>query len=269
MSSSCSTAAAIIIADEVLTGKILDTNSNFLAKLLFEQGVQLKRVSVIPDDVDDIVKTVREASANHTYVFTSGGIGPTHDDKTYDALAKAFTNGKMELHQKTLDLMTESLRLKSPTVQINQARKRMAIFPSPCSEVLFSEGLWVPIVVVNRNVHVLPGIPELFQRMLLSHRDRFVSSTKLYRRIVYTLQFEGDIADPLTELQQSYPNVAIGSYPVIRERVSEVGYNVKITLEGIDPLEVDSVAEQVLSQVQGYKEPIPPGKHVHTTKQEI
>eukprot|EP01027_Heterolobosea_sp_BB2_P015084 GEZU01021615.1.p1 GENE.GEZU01021615.1~~GEZU01021615.1.p1 ORF type:complete len:238 (-),score=83.31 GEZU01021615.1:207-920(-) len=220
---------------------------------MFEQGVNLREIRVIPDDIDIIANTAKEFSEAYTYVFTSGGIGPTHDDKTYEALAKAFSNSEMYFDQKVLDKMLASMMAKNPAItHLNDARRRMALFPKGC-ETLEIEGLWVPIVVVNRNVHVLPGIPELFQRMLLAHKDRFVSVTvPKTRMLVFTNMLEGDIADVLTDAQRAFPDVAIGSYPVLDSKAKERGYKVKISIEGENADHVRQVYETISPAVEGF-----------------
>eukprot|EP01066_Platyproteum_vivax_P014268 Platyproteum_vivax@DN6398_c0_g2_i2.p1 len=142
------TAACLIIGDEVLKGRTHDTNSHFTAKQLYKLGINLERIEVIGDIQETIVSTVQRLSASHNYVFTSGGIGPTHDDITYLALARAF-NDELTYHEPTLHLMNEYFKEKKPeSLPLNEARRRMALLPSR-SKVYTTEGLWVPLAVLE------------------------------------------------------------------------------------------------------------------------
>lgn len=237
------TAGMVVIGDEILTGKVQDKNTYALARVLFERGVVLARVETIPDDVDEIARTVRRMSAAYTWVFTSGGIGPTHDDKTYEGVAHAFGK-KLAYRQDVLARMEAHYRSlgKGP---LNDARKRMALMPEGC-ELLEGERLWVPVVVVE-NVHVLPGVPELFESMLAGIQERF-SGERRHRVLLYTDRYEGDIADALAREQAAHPSVAIGSYPQYGETKS---FNVMVTLEGVDASLVEEVASRLERDIGG------------------
>lgn len=169
-----STAACLIIGDEVLGGKTVDTNSAYLAKWCFNLGISLKRIEVIADDESEIIEAVRRMSDGYDFVVTSGGIGPTHDDITYQSIATAF-NLPLKLHQETFEKMkllskphpnqpTFDWEVDSPA---RRAKLRMAELPTDESrdlkkQVLFpQEDLWVPVSVVNGNIHILPGVPRL------------------------------------------------------------------------------------------------------------
>jgi len=234
------TAATIIIGNEILTGKTQDTNTNTLAKILFDIGVDLVRVETIPDIESDIIETIRRISPIVDYVFTSGGIGPTHDDITYEAIAKAF-NRKLILHEPTVEKMRQM-----STMMINDARKRMAIIPEG-SKILTTAGLWVPLVVIQ-NVYILPGVPSIFTKMIEYNKNHFKSerSVKLSRKLIYTVQREGDFADPLRDIANKYPQVFIGSYP-------KNDY-VTLSIEGEDSILVESIGQEVKRAVAGVEE---------------
>ncbi|CEM23947.1 unnamed protein product [Vitrella brassicaformis CCMP3155] len=206
------TAAALIIGDEVLRGKTLDTNSHTLAKLLFRCGVTLRKIEVISDEIEVISEAVKRLSDTHDILFTSGGIGPTHDDMTYEAIGQAF-DAPLEYHQPTLAAMEDFYAQKHPDhLPLNDARKRMALIPAG-STVYNTEGLWVPLVRV-RNVHILPGVPHLFAKMLTANQDLFkAKNVSFYRRIIYTSMAEGSIAGILGDAAKACPEVSIGSYP--------------------------------------------------------
>lgn len=247
-----SSAACLVIGDEILTGKVHDRNSHLLAQVLFERGVRLQRIETVPDELSDIAQSVRTLAERYTYVFTSGGIGPTHDDKTYAGIARAFDVG-LAYHQPTLDAFAAYYQARGRGA-LNEARKRMALIPEGAA-VWSTPDLWVPLVVM-RNVHVLPGVPELFERMLLANAHRF-EGTPLFRTMLYTDSPEGDIADILTRAHEAHPKVAIGSYP---KYGNEAGYSVKITLEGLPEEEVRSLAEQLRASLGARWEPLGPNE---------
>lgn len=240
-----STAAALIIGDEILTGKTQDQNTHMLAQLLFEQGVDLTRVVTILDDVETIANDVLSLSKVHDYVFTSGGIGPTHDDKTYEGVAKAFGR-PLRLHEEALHQLLTNMQRYHPEHRVTEARKRMALLPDPC-EVIWTPHLWVPLVVVE-NVYVLPGIPSLFSAMLTSARMHFKGTPK-HRIQIFTQMSEGDIAEALWTTQQKFSDVAIGSYP----KTSDVPYQVMVSFEGRDAAHVLQAAAEVQNAVNGFR----------------
>lgn len=164
------TAACLIIGDEVLNGKTLDTNSNKLAKLCFVLGIDLKRIEVIPDDEETIAESAQRLSRTYDWVVTSGGIGPTPDDITYASLAKAFGDVALEHDQETIKRMQTSLahRMNMAEVpdEVTQARHRMALFPANAEIIFPAREFWVPVVRVNGNVCILPGVPRIFEGLL-------------------------------------------------------------------------------------------------------
>ncbi|KAI8800506.1 MoaB/Mog domain-containing protein [Cladochytrium replicatum] len=192
------TIACLIIGDEILNGRVQDSNTQYLAQKCFQKGISLSRVVVVPDIEADIIEEVRLLSNRYTYVFTSGGIGPTHDDITYESIAKAF-DLDLKHHEPTLSRMrtigyTQWLKQKqksggpdsskedtSVEAYMNEPRKRMALLPanrdgmddsgapdgSRRTRVWFpSPLLWVPVVVANGNTFIFPGVPRLFQELL-------------------------------------------------------------------------------------------------------
>eukprot|EP01080_Neovahlkampfia_damariscottae_P006592 gene6592-10755_t len=243
---SSKTAGAIIIADEILTGKTKDINANFLSKLLFERGIKLKQIRVIGDDVDTIVKTASEFSKDFDYVFTSGGIGHTHDDLTYFSLAKAF-NRKLEYHEETIKKMKEIMSKRG--TKLNEERKLMALLPEDTKKYYTPE-LWVPLVQLE-NIFILPGIPQLFEKMLVANIDKFVERTEIDRKLVYTDQYEGEFSLVLKEIVKKYQNVSIGSYPTIEK---ERGYACCISIEG-KPNEVEEPAKEITEKINGRSKP--------------
>ncbi|KAJ3016716.1 UNVERIFIED_CONTAM: hypothetical protein HDU68_012072 [Siphonaria sp. JEL0065] len=216
--------ACLIIGDEVLGGKIQDTNSNFLARLCFETGLSLKRILVVPDEEEDVIESVKELSAKYAHVFTSGGIGPTHDDITYDSISKAF-NSSLTLHEPTIRHMERiwNKRFPNEAFVLNGGRIRMATLPigDPASSVTFPcDDLWVPVVSVNHNVHIFPGVPTIFQQMMTSFiHDTIVPAVpglkKYIRMEIGTNKWENEVMHVLREWQKKVQGegVKVGSYP--------------------------------------------------------
>ena len=213
------TAACLIIGDEVLGGKTTDTNSAYLAKYCFSLGIQLKRIEVIADDEDEIGEATRRMSEKYDFVVTSGGIGPTHDDITYQSISKAF-GLPLKLHNETLERMKKlskphpsqpnfSWDEPSPALE---AKLRMVRLPfdesrEEKSQILFVDPeLWVPICVVNGNIHILPGIPRLFTQLLTGLKARLIprltdpEGKGVHRITISTPMAESQVAGYLTEL---------------------------------------------------------------------
>jgi molybdenum cofactor synthesis domain-containing protein len=216
-----STASLLVIGNEILSGKVRDTNSAFLAVELRKLGVDLERILTIADEIDLIAHETRAMSEAFDFVFTSGGIGPTHDDMTMDGIAQAFGRS-LETNQSMIDRMA-----RSSEKPLNEAMKKMAVIPSG-AEVLDVGGLWFPVVVVE-NVHIFPGIPELFEKKFHSIAERF-SGVPFVLRKLYVRENESDIADVLNALLREFPELMLGSYP----RINEEHYRVMLTLESRD-----------------------------------
>ncbi|KAL8974128.1 MAG: hypothetical protein Q9197_001641 [Variospora fuerteventurae] len=262
------TAGCIIIGDEVLGGKTVDTNSAHFAKYCFLLGMQLKRVEVIGDDEAEIVEATRRMSENYDFVVTSGGIGPTHDDITYESIAKAFRL-PLKLHDETVKRMKAlskphpsqknfSWDVPSPALD---AKLRMARLPIDESrdienQVLFvDESLWVPISVVNGNVHILPGVPRLFTQLLdglkplLLPRLENPEGEGVYRILFSTPLAESEVAGYLTMLAAEVEpkGVKVGSYPRWGKKRNSV------TLVGKDKEYMESLVPQVEKGVDGIR----------------
>ena len=214
--------------------------------------MSLVRTETIIDDVDEIVDTItrlRSTVGPDGYIFTSGGIGPTHDDVTYEGVAKAFGT-TLELHQPTIDAMTAYFDAKGEGQKVNAARERMAMLPKDC-EVLPVEGSWVPFVKME-NVFVLPGIPSLLQKMLNQYSYLF-QGPAFHRILLGTMTLEGDLAAPLSKMQKAYPDISLGSYirtSKLPFKESEIPYRVKISIEGSNLKDVELVAEELMPLIQ-------------------
>lgn len=260
------TAGCIIIGDEVLGGKTVDTNSAFMAKFCFSLGMAMKRVEVIADDEEEIIEATRRMSQNYDFVVTSGGIGPTHDDITYESIAKAFGLG-LKLHAPTMQKMRQLSRphksqpnfdwdTPSPALK---AKMRMAELPwdpnkSDDEQIVFvNDKLWVPISVVNDNIHILPGVPRLFEALLTGMKPFLLprledpEGTGTYRMLFSTPLAESSVAEYLTELAKKVEpkGIKVGSYPRWGRKRNVV------TLVGTDRTYMDTLEEEVAKGVEG------------------
>jgi len=228
------TAGIVIIGDEILTGKFVEENAAFLIGELRALGVDLRRITVIPDDLDDIATAVRDASTRFDHVFTSGGVGPTHDDITIAAIAHAFGVGverHPELEAKVRAYWEDKLA---------DANLRLADIPIGSQLVYGRDRIWP--VVCFKNVYILPGVPTLFRRKFVDIRDRFRTTPVTTARL-YIDADEGDIAPHLDTVVAGHPTVKIGSYP----RFSERDFRVLVTLEGADAVAVSAAFDALVA----------------------
>jgi len=212
------TAGILIIGSEVLSGKVTDANSPYLIRELRSLGVEVRRVVTIPDELPVIVREVREMAREHDVVFTTGGVGPTHDDVTIGAIAKAF--GRRVVGH---PLLEEVLR-RHYGPGITAAHLRMAEIPE--GSRLVGEGdLGFPVVACE-NVFIFPGIPESVRRKFARIREQFREAPYILRRI-YLRGDEGEIAADLYRTIERFPALQLGSYPILHNP----DHNVLLTLE--------------------------------------
>ena len=226
-------AAIIVIGNEILSGKVVDTNAPFLTRELRAIGVTLKRILTIPDEVDEIAEAVKEFRPRYDVVFTSGGVGPTHDDVTMEGIAKGL--GRRLVRHPAI----ESRLREFYKEHVNDARLKMSEVPEG-AELLVDGRLGFPTVKCE-NFYILPGIPELFEQKFEALRERF-SATPYTMRVVYTREGEGSIAEHLNATLAAFPELLLGSYP----KLSHPEYTVKLTLESKDPEYVDRALAHLL-----------------------
>jgi molybdenum cofactor synthesis domain-containing protein len=213
-------AALLLIGNELLTGKVQDENLFVLAKTLNQLGVRLRRVVTISDEIDTIAAEVKSLSEQHTVVFTSGGVGPTHDDLTVEGVARAF--GVAVVESPTMAAMLRSHYRE----RCNDAHLRMALTPEGAELVSNTDIAWPTIVM--RNVWLLPGIPEVFKMKLAHVRDRLGGGRPFVSRAVYTKLDEGDLKPLLDAVVAAHPRVEVGSYP----KWTDPSYRTKLTFDG-------------------------------------
>jgi molybdenum cofactor synthesis domain-containing protein len=233
------TAAVLVIGDEILSGRTQDTNLAYLAKFLAALGIDLCQARVVPDIEAEIVAAVNALRARFTYVFTTGGIGPTHDDITADSIAKAFAVG-IDYHPEAMALL--GARYKPG--EFNEMRKRMARIPDGATLIRNSVST-APGFQIG-NVFVMAGVPMIMRAMLEDvatrlRRGRVVVTATISARIA-----EGRIARPLAEIQERYKSVAIGSYPFY----VEAGFGVQLVVRGRDSDAVESAARDIEAAVR-------------------
>ena len=236
------TAAMIVIGDEILSGRTKDRNIGHLADIMTAIGVDLKEVRVVPDEEDEIVAAVNALRQRYTYVFTTGGIGPTHDDITADAVAKAF-GVPCEYDAKALSLLAASYATRN--IEFNEARKRMARMPRGAAHI--DNPVSVAPGFRIGNVHVMAGVPSIFQAMLDSVVPTLKTGTKLLSATVQCPFGEGLIGGPLGEIQKAHPDTIIGSYP----KYSDGAFWTELVVRARSQAALDSARLAVEAMVAG------------------
>jgi len=206
------TAAMLVIGDEILSGRTKDRNLAFLADALTKAAIDLAEARIVADDHAAIVAAVRALSKKWDHVFTSGGIGPTHDDITADAIADAF-GAKIGVRDDARALLEGMY--KKTGARINEARLRMARIPE--GAILIDNPVSIAPGFSLQNVHVMAGVPAVFQAMVASVLSGIKGGKPLLSRSLRIDLPEGEIATPLAALAEQFPDVAIGSYPFIRD----------------------------------------------------
>ena len=215
------TAGIVIIGNEVLSGKTRDTNSHFFCTELRQLGVEVQKISTIQDDIEIIGKEVAAFSDRFDYVFTSGGVGPTHDDVTIEGVAHGL-GLRVVRHPDIERRMRQRLG-----DQVNEARLRMANVPEGAT-LLATEAPFAAIVKI-RNIYIFPGIPRILEERFHAIKETF-RDTPYYLKNVFVRYGEGIIASILNDLLVNFPNLILGSYPVL----DLPEYKVKVTLESKD-----------------------------------
>jgi molybdenum cofactor synthesis domain-containing protein len=233
------TAAILLVGNEILSGKVEDENARYLVRELRALGVSVGRIEVVPDDQVDIAASVRALSRRFDLVFTSGGIGPTHDDVTLPAIAAAFD--RRIVRQPEL----EQLMRTAYGNRLHPRDLRMADVPEGArlERGSAAPGNAWPVVVVE-NVWVLPGVPSIFRRKFEAIRELF-RTRPIHARVVYSREGESPIADALDAVVAAWPAVEVGSYP----NIDTPDYKVKITLDGRDRDLVDAATAELVERL--------------------
>jgi molybdenum cofactor synthesis domain-containing protein len=238
------TAALLVIGDEILSGRTKDKNIGFIAEYLTNIGIDLKEVRVVPDEEPEIVTALNALRPRYTYVFTTGGIGPTHDDITADCVAKAF-GVPIDHDPRAVKIMTE--RVAQTGGVMNEARMRMTRIPAGAALVLnkvsAAPGFWLG------NVIVLAGVPGIMQAMLDGVAPRLKTGVRMLSETVRADAREGDVGTELGAVAKAHPDVMIGSYPFIDDR----GPNTNIVVRAREPAKLaaaKAAVEAMLARVR-------------------
>jgi molybdenum cofactor synthesis domain-containing protein len=232
------TAAVLIVGNEILSGRTQDANSTAIARFLAPLGIDLMEIRAVGDDEDEIVAALNALRARYTHVFTTGGIGPTHDDITADAVAKAFGVG-IDFHPEALALL--AARYDKPS-DFNDMRKRMARIPFGAT--LIKNRVSAAPGFQLGNVFVMAGVPMIMQAMLEEIAPRLARGHAMHSTTISARIAEGVIAGALAKVQAQFPNVAIGSYPFY----GPDGFGVHLVARGRDASSVEN-ASQAIAQI--------------------
>jgi molybdenum cofactor synthesis domain-containing protein len=230
------TAAIIVIGNEILSGKVIDTNAAFLTRELRTLGVTLRRILVIPDEVDTIAEAIRMYQPAVDVIFTSGGVGPTHDDVTMAGVAGGL--GRQVVRH---PLLEQKIREFSGD-KIDDARLKMAEVPEG-TELIFEGNVAFPTIQVE-NIYILPGIPEIFREKFLAIKSRFAVDP-YHLRVVYMRAVESAIACHLNATLEAFPQLQLGSYP----KLSDPEYRVRVTLESKDEDYVNRALQDLVGRL--------------------
>ena len=234
------TAALIIIGDEVLSGRTKDANTPYVAEKLNDSGVRLKEVRVIPDEAQTIIDTVNLLRHAHDYVFTTGGIGPTHDDITAENIAAAF-GVELELNDIAYD---ELLAYYKDPAEITESRKKMALIPKGAA-LIPNPVSGAPGIHLG-NVYVMAGVPRIMQAMFDSILPSLQGGDPIISRSVSADIAESHVADGLTEIQNKYDDVSIGSYP----KYQNGRFGTSLVMRGTDETVLAKCVEDVANLVK-------------------
>ncbi|RBW54835.1 molybdopterin-binding protein [Ruegeria sp. A3M17] len=234
------TAAMLVIGDEILSGRTRDANMHYLAQELTKQGIDLIEVRMVSDDATDIEEAVRALSDRFEHVFTSGGIGPTHDDITADCIAQAF-GASIDVRSDARALLER--HYENSGLELNAARLRMARIPEGAT--LIDNPVSTAPGFTLGNVHVMAGIPTIFQAMVASVLPKLIGGDPLLSQTLRINRGEGDIASTLSALAEDYPDLAIGSYPF---QVNGV-FGSNVVVRGTNGSQVDAATTRLAKEL--------------------
>jgi molybdenum cofactor synthesis domain-containing protein len=231
------TAAILVIGDEILSGRTKDKNIGYIAEYLTAIGIDLREVRVVSDDETAIVTALNALRAAYTYVFTTGGIGPTHDDITADCVAKAF-GVSIDYHPEAMRIISE--RAARMGAEMNEARKRMARIPAGAS-LVENKVSGAPGFRIG-NVIVMAGVPSIMQGMLDAVAPTLKTGVKMLSESIRADLREGDVGSELGEIAKANPDVSIGSYPFFDDKL---GPNTNIVVRGRDAAKLAAARKAV------------------------
>ena len=228
-------AAIIVIGNEILSGRTQDQNVSFLAKWLNDLGVKVEEVRIIEDKEDHIVNCINEVKNKFKYIFTTGGIGPTHDDITSQSIAKAF-NLSYGYHKEAYEILENYYK----PGEFNEGRKKMAKMPEQAL-LIYNPASGAPGFIVN-NVFCLPGVPSILKSMVDSLKNKIIGGDKILSKTISAHTVESEIAKSLTHVQSQLKNTEIGSYPFFR--AGKIG--VSIVIRSTKNKEIDNCSKKII-----------------------
>ena len=235
-------AAIVIIGNEILSGRTQDINVSFLAKWLNDLGVSVEEVRIIEDKKVSIVKTIKEVKDNFKYVFTTGGIGPTHDDITSKSVAKAF-NLSCGYHKEAYNILEKYYE----PGEFNEGRKKMAKIPDQ-AVLIYNPSSGAPGFIIE-NVFCLPGVPSILKSMVEGLKNKIIGGKKILSKTISVNTVESKIAKPLEGVQNKFKNIEIGSYPFFR--LGKVG--VAIVMRSTEPEQIEDCVKEIQSFIKQKK----------------
>ncbi|TGD43807.1 competence/damage-inducible protein A [Pseudotabrizicola sediminis] len=224
-------AAMLVIGDEILSGRTRDSNMHYLAGELTRHGIRLMEVRVVADDHDTIVSAVNALRAGYDHLFTSGGIGPTHDDITAEAIAAAFG---VDISQRADALALLAAHYDRAGLEFNEARRRMARIPDGAA-LIDNPVSTAPGFSIG-NVHVMAGVPNIFQAMVASVLPTLTGGAPLLSQSLRVNRGEGEVAGPFGQLAAEFPDLSMGSYPFIQNGA----HGTNLVIRGIDAGQIDT-----------------------------
>ena len=238
------TAAMLAIGDELLSGRTKDKNIGYLADLMTLSGIDLKEVRIVADEEDAIVEALNALRARYEYVFTSGGIGPTHDDITADAVSKAF-GLPCEHDAKAMSLLGDMYKRRE--LEFTEARQRMARMPRGAAHIE-NQVSTAPGFIIG-NVYVMAGVPQVFQAMIGNVLPTLKTGAKVLSLAIACPYGEGDIGTPLAAIQKAHPDTSIGSYP----RYVGQKFSTEIVVRGRSQAVIDAAGAEVQAMIDAIR----------------
>ena len=235
-------AAIIVIGNEILSGRTQDINVSFLSKWLNEIGIRVEEVRIIEDKEKSIVDCIIEIKNKFKYVFTTGGIGPTHDDITSKSVAKAF-NRKYDFHKEAYDILEKYYTSE----KFSEGRKKMAKIPQGAS-LIYNPSSGAPGFIVE-NIFCLPGVPSILKSMVEGLKNKIAGGKKILSQTISVETVESEIANSLEDVQNQFKNVEIGSYPFFR--LGKIG--VSIVIRSTEKNQIDDCYKQIVSFLKNKK----------------
>ena len=229
----------IIIGNEILNGKTIEKNSNFLCRKLSDRGIEVKEIVIIPDEKEKIIEKVNSFRKKFEYVFTTGGIGPTHDDITSESISEAF-KVKLELNQHAKKILKEHYSDESFT----KARLKMAYLPK--NATLIDNPVSIAPGFCLENVYVFPGVPKILEIMFVEFVKKLEKGRKKYQVMVSTTLSEGIIGEFIGQIQKKNIDVEIGSYPYFKKK----SFGVSLVLRGYNKESIDKVAKKIFDYIK-------------------